>query len=323
MKALFYNITFFLGFAILANSEDFSVDPRTLIYTVKEGDSTGELLLSRGLRPLWGKNGYVQKLIKLNSKLVSLKGNLILPGDEIILPLPAKRSVASIVAMPTQEKFQPFGNLSIRPKLSFSMIKATEVADGASSNIYSNPAYGAIFTWGQSWSKDLKTSYFFDIEKRTYQAPPNRTFLKNNMTLINVGVSGNYRLTKRLSLNSEVTYGEELFLNAPNTRTLTLDKAAGPKGRLGVGVTFIDLSPFKVTGGLGANTIIGRKVKDYNSKSSLGYYGNLELTQTYKDKTFMASIEYQVQDKDTTNFKQIHTDLQFSIGILWNFGDEK
>lgn len=49
-------------------------------YTVKRGDILSQVLYDKNLKPIYGKDGTLLKVVELNSELKNSKGNIIHPG---------------------------------------------------------------------------------------------------------------------------------------------------------------------------------------------------------------------------------------------------
>ena len=77
-----------LSFSFLnyAFADDFSAGDSKNFYRPKKNETLGGILSSVGLCPLWGSGEMVDEVVRLNPKLKSRRGDLILPGDTIFLP---------------------------------------------------------------------------------------------------------------------------------------------------------------------------------------------------------------------------------------------
>jgi fibronectin type 3 domain-containing protein len=64
----------------------FAFEEKTIVYEVKENDTITEILKKHSLRPIYGPNGYLKEILKLNSLKSSNNLNLIYPKEKIILP---------------------------------------------------------------------------------------------------------------------------------------------------------------------------------------------------------------------------------------------
>lgn len=87
MKKL-YCILILLNFGVInsASSREVGSPYLEYSYVIQSGDEIGSLLYSMGFSPLWGRDGFVQKIIELNQGIVQKNGDLYFPTDELILP---------------------------------------------------------------------------------------------------------------------------------------------------------------------------------------------------------------------------------------------
>lgn len=65
-------------------------------YQLKKGDVISEILYEKDLLPLYGKKGYIKKVVHLNAGKVKKNGDLVNEGDILLIPMrPTERKVAS------------------------------------------------------------------------------------------------------------------------------------------------------------------------------------------------------------------------------------
>lgn len=374
---------FFLGFMVVfkatyANPGNDLERLQSFYYKIEKGDELGSIIYSLGFSPLWGENGFVQKIVELNNVAVKENGDLVFPSDKLILPMRPiltcntflqarrvriiskvkskadykkllssftstcrdehrkqslaslgfneRRSITSQTKSFSYEKyevqnFKRFGRFTVLPRIGFSNISIKDNAANVSTNLYSKANYGVKLVWDQAWSSSFETSYFLESEKQSYDSLPNRALEKASINLVNVGFGLKKNLSTRTYSTFMFAFGEEAYLNAPSTTTLRLDKGNTIKGRFGFGFDLAELSPFKLSTEIGGKGILGTDVKDYKADDGFGYYGSIMMNQKHNDKSFSASIEYEQIEKNISNFKQDHTNLRFSFGVTWEFGN--
>ena len=355
----------------MVNSQELGPTQQNYTYIVQRGDNLGSIMFSIGLLPIWGDSGFVQKTFKLNNSLVKNDGNIIYPGQQLLLPdkprlkcnvksdnnkirvvkrirtrrdyndlfnnpnspchvkqndVPIaqvnikeniQRKTSSIDNKNDVHKFERYGTFDIIPRISYTKIKAVDVTTKTAGEVFSEAHKGVTLAWHHIWTNSFQTQYFFDYEQQNYAANPGRTLTEDSMTVMNVGINAKYKLKEIFFITSQLTYGEEIFLNAPSPTTLRLDKSNTLKGRIGIDLTLADLSPFSIETGIGAKGILGTDVSNYKSENGFGYYGNITLKQVYKNKIFSGSVEYESINKDTSSFEQDHNHLRFTLGITW------
>ena len=221
------------------------------------------------------------------------------------------------------QNFKNFGRIKVEPRSSFTKVTATEVSDSSKATILSDRNYGVRMTWEQVWSPSFVTQIFADVEQQVYQENPGRRYVKdgNSVTLSNVGVGSSYKVFGNFRLNSEVVYGNEVYVFAPNLDLINLDKGNALKGRVGIGLDFAE-SSFKLGGELGGLGILGTDVAagNYRSENGVGYYVLAGMSQRYKRMTFLGEISWEQLNKDSKHFRQKHSTLNFSLGVAIDFG---
>jgi len=232
----------------------------------------------------------------------------------------ASREIASEDDNQAPLEFKRFGKIKVVPRVGFSKITGTDAGSKASGEVFSDVNTGIRLSWEQVWSKSFETEFFVDLENQKFETNPGRTLENDNNFLVNVGIGSKYFFTNSFYTNSEFAYGAETYLNAPTTTTLRIDKANTAKGKIGLGYTLAELSPFAFSAEMGARAILGADIENYSSKTGYGYYGLINLDQKYKSKILRGSIEYESIDKDTSLFNQNHQNIRFNFGIIWEFG---
>ena len=84
-------------------------------YKLKKGDVISEILFEKDFTPLYGKNGYVKKVVHLNANKVKQNGNLVIEGDILLIPMrPVERKMAS----ENVDVLPPLVPLDINPTIS-------------------------------------------------------------------------------------------------------------------------------------------------------------------------------------------------------------
>jgi hypothetical protein len=235
----------------------------------------------------------------------------------------ARKSVAEepklASASVPKSHFDRYSKMSIAPRLGYSRISSTDAENGSKARVVSDVNLGMRLSWHHIRSEKMEWLYFIDLEKQTYLPNPNRVLRNDSVNLLNSGVGMKYSFTENFFLNSDIGFGEEVFLFAPDDSILRLDKANVFKGRGGIGLTLLNQKYFNVEGEIGMRALSATEIKDYKTKAGIGRYGLLRLNQNTEksEASFMGSLEYESQNKDTTRFKQVHTNLRLVFGINW------
>ena len=91
---LFLKITCVLILLILIFNKNiaFALKNDYLIYKVKKGDTLSEILEKHKLSPIYGKNNYLNRTLKMNPGKIKTNGDLIFPSEKLFLPIIVNKS---------------------------------------------------------------------------------------------------------------------------------------------------------------------------------------------------------------------------------------
>ncbi|BBH52968.1 hypothetical protein [Fluviispira sanaruensis] len=81
-----FNLILILLLSIISYTS-LSQEKNNQTYQIKDGDNVLSILKKHKLTPIYGKNGYLSEIIRLNPETIHDEGNLIFPKNEIILPI--------------------------------------------------------------------------------------------------------------------------------------------------------------------------------------------------------------------------------------------
>jgi hypothetical protein len=99
-----------IGMLIAFNINIFAFAKNEYIeYKVEKNDTLSKILKSHSLKPIYGKNGSLEEVLKLNPKKQKNRGNYILPGEIILLP-------KTTLQAQKDEIKKPASHLTIAPK---------------------------------------------------------------------------------------------------------------------------------------------------------------------------------------------------------------
>lgn len=93
---LFKVLTFFL---ILGHCDAFADD----YYIIKSKETLSEILEDNDMEPIYGENGNLNKLLRLNPELQKTKSKELIPGTRIILPASWKSKFETLAKLPAKE----------------------------------------------------------------------------------------------------------------------------------------------------------------------------------------------------------------------------
>lgn len=303
-----------------------------------------------GYSPLWGEQGAVREILRLNSNLVLSNGNFIVISD--ILHLPKRPNylcnvkisngevkVVKIVRTKSEHRdllksfetkcvtpikhksFSRYSRFKLVPRTSFSKISARDNVSGDRAEVFSDVNYGIKLSWEQHWSEFFSSYIYTDVEKQSYSANPNRILLEDSISLFSFGFGTKYKISDTYYIAGEIGFGEQAYLYAPDVTNIRLDKANSLNTKATLGAELLDLAPFRISTEVGANSLFGTTVEDYKSKNGLGLFGSLNIEQTYNEKKFFAGFSYSFQQKDTDRFSQDHKEIRINFGLSLELGE--
>lgn len=301
-------------------------------YVVKKGDQLGLLLFQRNISPLWGEKGNVEKIRKLNQ----LETTVLVEGQEIKLPflrnerIPTSELIPSLpkeVNIPREQSVvkkegQPFerkSTFTVQPKVSFMKVDLVDPQDNSAVSLLSNVNTGVDLFWNQYWSPKVQSHLFLDFNHVNFESLLNRSLSKKKETVTAIGFEIKYSWLDWLTTGILIQYGEELFISAPNTTTIRLDKTTLLSSRLNLGLRILKLDPFEVHLQSGARIIASGKVGGYKTEQSFGYNSGILLNHQKGQSSFYGKLNYEIQDKNTSNLNQTHNVLTLSVGYTWDF----
>ncbi|MFN3696288.1 MAG: hypothetical protein ACK4VO_02510, partial [Pseudobdellovibrio sp.] len=63
-------------------------------YVVRQGDTLSQILYNKNFKPIYGKNGFLLKVVEHNRLLKDSKGNILYPGMKISLAVDQNNLIA-------------------------------------------------------------------------------------------------------------------------------------------------------------------------------------------------------------------------------------
>lgn len=231
-------------------------------YVVQKGENLSTIIHDRIPGPVWGKNGTLQRVLKLNPEISD--PNQILEGAVIVVRLPDDLPVASIpgpeketapekdpesasreiASTPVQPAPAPASaapeeepskdRLSLSLDTRFTSLEATEAATATHAQLNSSHDVGVNAKWTQNWSPKFDTSVEVGMESIDFQASTNasKTLATTSHTLSHIEVGGISKLNDIFSAAVFFGYGEYLFVHGVTTSIIGVDAIALPEARL-------------------------------------------------------------------------------------------
>ncbi len=340
MSRLYLYLSSFMLLLLLTMSPSISkADFAVYQIEVRQDETLSEILNELGLHPIWGKNGFLSKVIRLNPKVVSKNGNLVQPGTIINLLLPmhqteldkkiSKNYIKPLSRVPAQVKPQVSpavepevakGNDDgdmVQAELKFgnSRLEATDKIGGAKSTVLSELNSGVDLRLQFPMTEHLS---FFGLLGAGVEQYSN---FKDGITLggskqnvMSYGFGSDLHYSEKFSVRAQLEFSQGLFLKAVDTSLINIVKISVTKASLGGKMQLFENKKFKISGQLGSLYLLPTSAEDLQINSGAGYYGGLLMARHYRQRPVTMGFVYSFYSQSTNISLQKRSDLNFVTG---------
>ena len=226
------------------------------VYVVKEHDKFSKILGKYIPGPVWGRRGSYEKFLSFNPQIKN--PNLILPGDEINLPVEcalAEEKLPGLTREPAQVSTPVQKNSEIKPELNsklalkeeasddlsgteleltpfftMSALTAKDLTTGTRTTVASNIYAGVDARYIQIWNENFKTFIRAKLSDVTFQPPSasGKTLSDGSKFLSTFGIGGTTNLSSRIGFSLYGNLEKDLFIRALSTTSVTVDSVMVP-----------------------------------------------------------------------------------------------
>jgi len=313
------------------------------VHLVKNGETLSGILYEKNLKPIYGKNGSIRLIQKLNPFLRKNKINKIYPGQTIILfkpdskidtPIENLTSLASSSSPQAesqesqqidQVKKSSNSDLSFFLTSRFIKVESTDNKTNGRATLLSDSGSGYHFTWGQRWSDHLKTQ----IEFEKYQihilnsSSTTSTLSNTNQNLTSYQFGAEYSISSQTRFISSLNYGESIVFRAESPTLLTIEKFNSAKLYNGFNYTLISKDELKLNSLVDFIIALPSAQETYSSKLSFGYKVGLALEDQISIFKLKGGLFYKTLNlkMNESNFQQ--SEVAMVIGLSKEFEDIK
>jgi hypothetical protein len=302
-------------------------------YQVKTGETLSHILDTFNFKPIYGSAGALRETLKHNPELKKSKGNLIFPGQTIMIPYtaedvvmapavePTAATAASEPEVPVQQKQR--AQLTAWGGVDFFSLKGTDKATNDSSHILSDPSLSVGMGVSYFMNDKMALSLATQVQRFKLQPLNDRQSFQSDQGLRgDLSLFSLYQFNEDLTLGTGVAFEQDLFVRATSSDELKLDKVFITKPQLSAHYNVLKGARYLtgVEGKLGLN--LGKKTDDYTIKSGTHISGGVffnYFTHSPGDlyRALGAKISYRSDKQDTSLTTREFKNLSFMLNYSW------
>lgn len=218
-----------------------------IVYRIKQGDSLSQIanqIARPGQHVYRGRDGGVlAQILRLNPQLKN--AHHLLPGETVLLPgesgITGECQVAQIPPSPVRTPAQqesvnvPVANdqkgyFSLRPNYYTTSLRAKQIGNDAMALLVSQSHSGARLAYGQQWSDDVTTEFYFAIHELSIKplGSGSTGLSGGSPTLKDFGARGIFRLSDTFALGGGISFTERPFVQGASSTSIAIDPLAVP-----------------------------------------------------------------------------------------------
>ncbi len=310
-------------------------------YEVKAGDTLSKIAAQTLSPPVYGKNGGLARLLRLNPRIKI--PDRIYPGERIEVArdqkkvvntkpaLITKRSLASDETPPTinadsTPHFQRGAQLAITPDLALSTLSAQDRITGASSTVASQYNLGVNLAYIQEWSTHSRSSLSLGLGMVSFEPPTDRSknLVEGHKFVSSIGLGADFDLGSRWNFELSAAYDKKLFVRAATTTSVAIDAVSVPS--LGGKLTYelLRLDPFAVGISAHAALEMPAQTEGYPIRLGKSFGGTMGLRQQMgagpRSNAFESELGFYQRTQDTDFSRQTETSLVLKFRIFFAVG---
>ncbi len=302
-----------------------------MIYQIMPGDTVGEVLRRLGVKHLWGDQGGVAQTIELNPTLNKRRGNLILPGKKIELPVAIPLADQTLPVVPSEPEYHAssqenvssswYSLIGLAPVSEYSRFDAQRKETGGNASVSSKQNFGFEANWSQVWTRAWSTQVYVRWLGQNNQTPSGTTLTQSTNSSTALGVLSENQLFDRFTTQAGIGMAPVFSLLPGLTGTnILLDQAEVLRvdGNIRYDVYVAD--PFRVSV-LGGLALFGPKSTDaYSLDAGFQKYAKLILFHEMKRIQLEGAFYWRSLSQNTGETIQSRKDLGVEIGMRWRLG---
>lgn len=323
-----HNIAIFL--AILFATRP--IVAQTVYYEVMRGDTLSEILHSKGLRPIYGKDGALAHTLEMNPSLQESDGDLILSGQRILLSStsPSKREKIKITSsLEEKEPSSPEKNIiqassdKLMKHASLSLSFGTglvgvnaEDEKGDRGRTQTQSYYFTELSFKQNWSDLALTSSFnIGFHQFTLASPEGAKHANESFSVPSMGVDFEKSYGESGSLLFGINYDPIFYVYSRAEDEISNDASMLGNLHLGVGKEIMNEKKLTSSLKLKAIGIIPQRNSNVNFKSGWGAETGIQNVYRSGEWSLNGNINLGMKFIETDLGELEQTDVNLSIGV--------
>jgi|GEM_PF-1766790 len=306
----------------------------TPVYIVKAGENLSQILHRLNNAAVYGKNGTLAKVIELNDRLTKAAGDLIYPGQVIVLPegftpMQAKVDAPSEEPAPNDERApasvqddaEVQGQFSLGLGLDFFRIDATDSTTGSKSSILSNLSPSLLLGYRLQWDHELAFVVNAAFERFSLQTAKSVGFDHDSGMRSGFSIGAAYQVSSALEALLSIALQERIFFHSNSLTELAVDRlmVASP----GVSLRYVVLSKpgaqVGLEGDLAYYAPTSNSYYDVHSGYHLGiglFFNRMPVNASHG---FEWGVTYVSDHQDTSLMNE--SEKKFLLKIIYRFND--
>ncbi len=290
---------------------------------IKPGDTLGSILLKHNIVPLWGKNGSVQKTIKLNPGVINQNGDFLSPHSVIRIPMSHQRDIASIDTGPLNEEnssdlvSELFSHLKLVTGLDYSELKSIEKVDRSNARLETklNPSFSLI--WDVHWSTATQTTFEASLKELNFNGVLEKEIRNLSAHYGQFSLSQKFNFRNGWQLAGTFDQKQYPYLRAITSEQLKIESPWMQSFHFTIKKSLIIKGNGEMSLGLTPYYILGKKQQDYTIEDGHGASVSLNVNQKFKKFHLEASVfgEYGKQDSSITEQSWRSNGIKFGLVI--------
>jgi hypothetical protein len=289
-------------------------------YEVKENDTLSLIVQSQVSGPIWGRNGSLKKVLKLNPQITN--PDLIFPGEVIVLNAKKKEVKGEAQKIAAIKKpVSPSRSFHLEFSHAFTSLNMIDSATGADSELASKLHLSLEGKYLQHWSSRFKSFVGIRLGWISFENPNSheRSLSSKEKLMNGIGIGGSYELTPHLDLGVSAYYQSELFARSTSTKNVTIDAVHLPSLESTMSYKAFSLESFTLGVSMNFDLKLPAETDSYDVKLGKGYGGAIFLERAPgKDmRAFKTNIGFYTRSQDSSIIQQ--KEKRIYLGLEVNF----
>jgi hypothetical protein len=312
---------------------------------VGPGETLSEILYRYSLKPIYGKNGNLKKVIKLNPEIKSnsKNGDLVYPGQVIFLPseaiIPQDHAVKDHVednfvdSRPEREgELREMASLGLSPSsktagsISFSWSPKYyrvdgKAHDGTKGALGSTLSHGGELSFFNELSPSASLNVHLGLTNVRYEIANDKKLLSNEQTLYFTDIDWSYAFSDSSVVSFGAGVREFAFYRAASSESFKIEKvsAAGLYSKYSKSI-------FEYKNTQHVVSLFGRYYLPfeqgvYDMEGGYGAGGSYRINHQYRKKIFFLEAVIARDYFPTSEIDYSQTLLGFNIGVNFSSGE--